>query len=67
MKNIQQFIISDDPYGNKLYEVFIMPCGLSVSSYVLGRHLTPEEIQNDELLMHMISRFLEMNQIDRTW
>ena len=67
MRYTQHFTITDDPYGVKLYEVYIMPCKLSVWSYVLGRHLTSDEIQDDELLLHMISQYSNNTQRDRIW
>ena len=65
MKYKEDFIIIDEPYGMKLYEVYIMPCKLRVSSCVLQRHVTTDEIQNDELLMRQINQYLDMTQLER--
>ncbi len=58
MRYIQQFIISDDPYGNKLYEVYLTPCNLTVLSYDLGGALKLEEILEDECLMQVLNPYI---------
>ena len=58
MKFNEDFTITDYPYDQKHYEVYLTHCNLTVLSYDLGRALKLEEILEDEYLMEVLNPYL---------
>ena len=65
MKYKENFTITDYPYDQKHYEVYLTHCNLTVLSYDLGRALKLEEILEDECLMQVLNPYL-YNRIEGT-
>jgi len=58
MKYKKDFTITDYPYDQKHYEVYLTHCNLTVLSYDLGRALKLEEILEDECLMQVLNPYI---------
>ena len=58
MKFNEDFTITDYPYDQKHYEVYLTHCNLTVLSYDLGRALKLEEILEDECLMQVLNPYI---------
>ena len=58
MKYKENFTITDYPYDQKHYEVYITHCNLTVLSYDLRRALKLEEILEDECLMQVLNPYI---------
>jgi len=58
MKFKENFTITDYPYDQKHYEVYLTHCNLTVLSYDLGRALKLEEILEDECLMQVLNPYI---------
>ncbi len=65
MKYKENFTITDYPYDQKHYEVYLTHCNLTVLSYDLGRALTLQETLEDEYLMQVLNPYL-YNRIEGT-